>query len=66
VRGTHARWIGHRLHGEADIAVDAALSVGQGLEIAQRFRLEVMRQVPALAVLRVGIEDNRRERRDRG
>lgn len=58
-----ARWLGHRLHGEADIAVDAALSVHECVEIAGRFRREAMRRLPALAELHVGIVADHGERR---
>ncbi|HXZ87814.1 MAG TPA: cation diffusion facilitator family transporter [Candidatus Binataceae bacterium] len=54
---TRARWLGHRLHAEADIAVDSALSVREGIEIAERFRREVMTHLPELAALHVGIVD---------
>lgn len=58
-----ARWLGHRLHGEADIAVDAALSVHECVEIAGQFRREAMRRLPALAELHVGIVADHGERR---
>ena len=50
-----ARWIGHRLNAEADIAVDPVLSVGEGVEIANRFKAEVMHQVPGIHAMHVGI-----------
>lgn len=50
-----ARWLGHRLHAEADIAIDPALSVREGTELADRFRAEVMHHLPALAAVHVGI-----------
>ncbi|MGB6552696.1 MAG: cation diffusion facilitator family transporter [Candidatus Binataceae bacterium] len=58
-----ARWLGHRLHGEAYIAVDAALSVHDCVEIAERFRQEVKRHLPALDDLHVGIVEDHGERR---
>jgi cation diffusion facilitator family transporter len=63
ILGLRARWLGHRLHGEADIAVDPALSVHDCVEIAERFRQEVMRHLPALDDLRVGIVEDRGEHR---
>ncbi len=50
-----ARWIGHRLHAEADIAVDPVLSVGDGVELADRFKAEVMHHVPGIHAMHVGI-----------
>ena len=50
-----ARWVGHRLHAEADIAVDPVLSVGEGIEIADRFKAEVMHHVPGIHAMHVGI-----------
>ena len=50
-----ARWIGHRLHAEADIAVDPMLSVSEGVEIADRFKEEVMHHVPGIHAMHVGI-----------
>ena len=52
---TRARWVGHRLHAETDIAIDPALSVREGTELADRFRAEVMHHLPALAAVHVGI-----------
>jgi len=50
-----ARWLGHQLLAEADIAIDATLSVQEGIELADRFHNEVMRQLPMLGDLHVGI-----------
>ena len=50
-----ARWIGHRLHAEADIAIDARLSVGEGIEVARRFEVEVMSHLPEIRAMHVGI-----------
>ncbi len=55
VLGTRARWIGHHLHAQADIAVDPALSLRQGIELADRFRAEIMKHLPAVAAVHVGI-----------
>ena len=50
-----ARWVGHRLHAEADIAIDPALSVGEGIELADEFKREVMEHLPAISALHVAI-----------
>jgi divalent metal cation (Fe/Co/Zn/Cd) transporter len=49
-----ARWIGHRLYAEADIAIESRLSVGEGIELARRFELEVMNHVPEIRAVHVG------------
>ena len=38
VRGLRARWIGHRLEAEAEIAVDAALSLSEALAVASWYK----------------------------
>ena len=48
-----ARWVGHRLHAEADLVVDAALPVRDGLAIAGRVREAAMSHLPALESLRL-------------
>lgn len=62
IRSVHeprARWLGHRLHAQADIAVDGKLSARDCAELAGRFREEVTRRLPALADLHVGIVEQR-------
>ncbi len=44
-----ARWLGHRLHAEINIAVDAALSVQEGHEIAVELRHRLLHQLHSLA-----------------
>lgn len=46
-----ARWIGHRLHAEADLVVDPDLPVHEGAAIAARLREAAMHHLPALDVL---------------
>jgi cation diffusion facilitator family transporter len=55
LRQVRARWIGHRLYAEADIAIDSCLSVGEGIELARRFELEVMSHLPEIRAVHVGI-----------
>jgi cation diffusion facilitator family transporter len=55
VPGVRARWLGHRMRAEADIAIDPTLSVREGIELADQFRDEVMRHLPMLSELHVGI-----------
>lgn len=42
------RWIGHRLHADADVVVDATLSVAAGHEIAHTVEQRLSREVPHL------------------
>ena len=53
-----ARWIGHRLHAEADLVVDAALPVRDGVAIARLVRDAAMSHLPALGSLRLAFSDN--------
>lgn len=56
---TRARWVGHRLNAQAEIAVDATLSVREGAEIADRFRAEVMRHRPEISIIQVSVREAR-------
>ncbi|MCK6371237.1 MAG: cation diffusion facilitator family transporter [Gammaproteobacteria bacterium] len=48
-----ARWVGHRLHAEADLIVDPSMAVRDGAAIAARVREAAMRHLPALSALRL-------------
>ena len=50
-----ARWVGHRLYAEADIAIDPRRSVGEGIELARRFELAVTSHLPEIRAVHVGI-----------
>ena len=54
-----ARWIGHQLHARADIAIAATLSVGDSIALADRFRAQVVKHLPALASFHVALAENR-------
>jgi cation diffusion facilitator family transporter len=43
------RWIGHRLHAEAEVTVDQNLTVGDGHAIAERARHALLHEVPHLS-----------------
>lgn len=43
------RWIGHRLHAEAEVVVDQSLSVAAAHDIAERARHRLLHEVPHLA-----------------
>lgn len=60
VRGlenVRARWVGHRLHAEADLVIDPALPVREGVAIAARVREAAMSCLPALGALRLALAD---------
>jgi cation diffusion facilitator family transporter len=42
------RWIGHRLHAEAEVVVDEARSIGEAHDIAERARHALLHEVPHL------------------
>lgn len=48
-----ARWVGHRLHAEADLIVDPDLPVRDAAELAARVRAVALAQLPALDSLRL-------------
>jgi cation diffusion facilitator family transporter len=56
IDGARARWVGHRLHAEADIVIDAELPVREAAMLAERLRAEAQHHLPALSRLRVEIE----------
>jgi cation diffusion facilitator family transporter len=55
VRAIRARWLGHRLVAEAEVAVDSALTLGEALAIADRFKDAALEHLPAPAAIRVAI-----------
>jgi cation diffusion facilitator family transporter len=57
VHNVRARWMGHRLHAEADIQVVDGLSVTDGIALTGQIRASVARHLPALNSLRIGFTD---------
>jgi cation diffusion facilitator family transporter len=49
VGAVRVRWIGHRLHAEAEVTVDESLSIREAHEIAERARHRLLHEVPHLA-----------------
>jgi cation diffusion facilitator family transporter len=49
VTEVRVRWLGHRLHAEVNVAVDAALSVQEGHEIAKEARHQLLHHVRYLS-----------------
>ena len=46
VTGVRARWVGHRLHAEANVIVAPELSVGEGHDIATAVQHRLLRHMP--------------------
>ena len=53
ITGIRARWLGHRLVADVDLVLDGNLPIEHGDQIADRFREEVAKHLPALGTLRV-------------
>lgn len=56
VTDVRARWLGHRLHGEVNIAVPPTLSVAQGHAIAKEMRHHLLHQVRYLAEVTIHVD----------
>jgi divalent metal cation (Fe/Co/Zn/Cd) transporter len=56
VAEVRARWIGHRLHLELNVAVDPALSVAEGHGIAKEVRHQILHQVPHVSKVMVHVD----------
>ena len=52
-RNLRARWMGHRLHAEAEIVVPGDVSVAQGIVLIGQVREAVLAHFPALSSLRI-------------
>ncbi len=52
-----ARWLGHRLHAEADIALPDGATVAEGIELTRQLRATLSAHLPALTSLRIGFSD---------
>jgi divalent metal cation (Fe/Co/Zn/Cd) transporter len=53
IQNIQTRWVGHRLHAEADILVDESMPLREGVAVAERFKRTAREHLPALASLRV-------------
>ncbi len=56
VAGARARWSGHRLHLELDVAVDPGVSVTEGHGIAKEVRHQILHQVPHVSWVTVHVD----------
>lgn len=55
VLDVRARWLGHRLNAELDVALDGDLSLTEADAIAMQFEHELMGHIPALASARIRV-----------
>jgi len=53
VRSLQMRWIGHRLHADAELEIDSGTTLEQARSIAHDAEHELMREMPKLAQVRV-------------
>jgi divalent metal cation (Fe/Co/Zn/Cd) transporter len=56
VESVRARWVGHRIHSELRIRVNADLNVAEGHEVSERVAETVRRATPKLERLTVEVE----------
>jgi cation diffusion facilitator family transporter len=59
IHNLRTRWMGHRLHAEADIQIEDGLSLADGIELSRKLRSTAERHLPALTSLRVGFTDGK-------
>lgn len=50
-----ARWLGHKLRTEVDLAVDPALPVADADEVATAFETELLAHMPALQAAHIRV-----------
>jgi cation diffusion facilitator family transporter len=55
IQNVRTRWIGHRLHAEADVVVDDSLLVREAAILTERLAAEAQTHLPALASLRLAL-----------
>jgi cation diffusion facilitator family transporter len=56
VRDVRVRWLGHRMRAELSVAVDPALSVGQGHDIANIAHHELLEHLPYLSSATIHVD----------
>lgn len=56
IRDTRARWLGHKLHVEASIAVDPALVLTEAQAILRAFEAELFAHIPALTTASIRLD----------
>ena len=55
VLDVRARWLGHRLTAELDIALDATATVAAADAITHQFEIELLKHMPAMAAVRIRV-----------
>lgn len=56
VTDVRARWIGHRLHADLSITVQAALSVSEGHEVTKAVRHQLLHHLPHLGSMTIHVD----------
>ncbi len=56
VAEVRARWVGHRLHAEVNVAVDPSLTVAQGHAVALAVHHQLLHHVPYLAAATIHVD----------
>jgi cation diffusion facilitator family transporter len=56
VTDIRARWLGHRLHAEVNVAVDAWRTVAEGHDVATQLRHKLLHAVPHLGLVVVHVD----------
>lgn len=56
VAEVRVRWLGHRLHAEVNVAVDAGLSVGKGHEIACEVQHQLLHHLRYLSIATIHVD----------
>jgi divalent metal cation (Fe/Co/Zn/Cd) transporter len=56
VSEVRARWIGHRLHAEVNVAVDPVISVAEGHTIAKEVHHQLLHHLPFLSNATIHID----------
>jgi Dimerisation domain of Zinc Transporter len=51
-----ARWLGHRLHAEVNVAVDARLTVAEGHAVATELRHKLLHALPHLGLVVIHVD----------
>jgi cation diffusion facilitator family transporter len=54
--GLRVRWLGHRLHAEADVSLDPELTVREASLLTEKLRVEMRHHLPALSQLRIEVK----------
>jgi divalent metal cation (Fe/Co/Zn/Cd) transporter len=56
ITDVRARWIGHRLHAEVNIAVDSDLTIAEGHAVAADLRHHLLHAIPHLRLVVIHVD----------